>query len=122
MMLPLQPRPQRSPGPNRKSVSERTGRKVHAVQAVIRVDSEKRAVRTVLIQGFSREQTFQVQRCIHRQRSMPFREDEAVALRIVRRAYVQHAPVQRDNQVHHRERGADVPDIRTLRLVENETA
>ena len=53
---------------------------------------------------------------------MAFRQDKTISLRRRRVWNVQHIGIERGYQIGNGERGADVPDVRALRLLKNDVS
>ena len=107
---------------DREAVAERAGGEVDAGQDVVGVRPEPAAVDAEARELVAVDRARLVQRGVQREARVALREHEAVALGIVRPVALQHAGVERAEDVRDGQARADVPDVRTLRLLDHDTA
>ena len=117
---PLQLGRQRGAGRDRQPLPERAGREVDPSQGAFGVDAEQRFVGAVGVELLLGQPAPQEQRRVDREDRVAFADDETVAVRIIGVQPRKDPSVERRNDVGDRQRRADVPDVRPLRLLEDD--
>lgn len=83
------------------------------------MDAEQSAITAKCREGFFRDPALYRENREQRKSGVAFGQDEAITIRIVRRGDAQDVTVQDRQNIGNAKIGADMPDVRALRLPQN---